>query len=71
MSIDIYIKGGLVYSIYSVYKCYIDLYRAIIELYRKVIFSYNMLKFNKALDELEQLYAFLKSNGNASDDKTC
>ena len=39
MSIDVYIKGGLVYSIYSVYKCYIDLYRAIIELYRKVIFS--------------------------------
>ena len=55
----------------SIYKCYIDLYRAIIELYRKVIFSDNMLKFNEALDELEQLYAFLKSNGNASDDKTC
>ena len=39
MSIDVYIKGRLVYSIYSVYKCYINLYRAIIELYRKVIFS--------------------------------
>ena len=38
MSIDIYIKGRLVYNIYSVYKCYIDLYKAIIELYRKVIF---------------------------------
>ena len=71
MSIDIYIKGRLVYNVYSVYKCYIDLYRAIIELYRKVIFSDNMLKFNEALDELEQLYASLKSNDNASDDKTC
>ena len=36
-----------------------------------MIFSDNMLKFNEALDELEQLYTSLKSNGNASDDKTC
>ena len=29
-----------------------------------------VLKFNKALDKLEQLYASLKSNGDAPDDKT-
>ena len=29
-----------------------------------------VLKFNKALDKLEQLYVSLKLNGNAPDDKT-
>ena len=38
MFIDIYIKEKLVYRVYRIYKCYIDLYKAIIELYRKVIF---------------------------------
>ena len=30
----------------------------------------HILKFNEALDKLEQIYASLKSNGDAPDDKT-